>query len=186
MSYHRNLTKRDMLLRRRMSFKMSPPSWCLWWGGVTLCELATQPMPRILLYCGLSPCCICVFTCTLGLMNLAVQCVVCASCQGPRGSLKVSGTEWTTPAGRLCACCCVTVGEYHDIKQYHSGLCALTQGTLCTFLQGWGDRGEAVEGGLGRVDTVWWLLACHGCFTTVVSLGKSYGKHNGKAITWKQ
>lgn len=59
----------------------------------------------------------------------------------------------------LCVsvCRCVTVGEYHDIKQYHSGLCALTQGTLCTFLQGWGDEGEAeweVVGG-----TVCWQLA---------------------------
>lgn len=49
--------------------------------------------------------------------------------------------DWTTLC--LSARRCVTVGEYHDIKQYHSGLCALTQGTLCTFLQGWGDEGEA-------------------------------------------
>lgn len=64
----------------------------------------------------------------------------------------VNRPGWTS----LCVsvCCCVTVGEYHDIKQYHSGLCALTQGTLCTFLQGWGDGGEAVGGA-----TAWWLLA---------------------------
>lgn len=54
--------------------------------------------------------------------------------------------EWGAPTGRHCAWVhsrCVTVGEYYDIKQHHSGLCALTQGTLCTFLQGWGDEGES-------------------------------------------
>lgn len=43
----------------------------------------------------------------------------------------------------MSVCSSVTVGEYLDIKQYHSVLCALSQGTLCTFLQGWGDEGEA-------------------------------------------
>lgn len=47
---------------------------------------------------------------------------------------------WTAPC--VSVRCCETAGEYYDIKQYHSGLCALTQGTLCSFLQGWGDGGE--------------------------------------------
>ena len=59
---------------------------------------------------------------------------------------------WMNRPGWMAVCMsvrrCVTVGEDHDIKQYHSGLCALTQGTLCTFLQGWGDGGEAKGGGL--------------------------------------
>lgn len=80
----------------------------------------------------------------MGLRGLALQCVVCASCQGPRGSLKVSGlNEPPRLDGCMRVCCCVTVGEYHDIKQHHSGLCALTQETLCTFLQGLGDGDEA-------------------------------------------
>lgn len=44
--------------------------------------------------------------------------------------------------------------------------------------QGWG------RGGGGSMVAARFLY-CHSCFTTV-SLGKSYGKHNGKAITWKQ
>lgn len=83
----------------------------------------------------------------------------------------------------MSVCRCVTVGEDHDIKQYHSGLCALTQGTLCTFLQGWGDGGEAGGGGGGNSMVAACFLYCHSCFTTVVSLGESYGKHNGKTIT---
>lgn len=72
-----------------------------------------------------------------------------------------------TRPGRTALCvserCCVTVGEYHDIKQYHSGLCALTQGALCTFLPGWGDQGESewevvVVGGGGTV--CWHLTVC--------------------------
>lgn len=115
-----------------------------------------------------------------------VWCTVCCLCVMPRtkGLTEGQWAEWTALAGRLClcacVCCCVTVGEYHDIKQYHSGLCALTQGTLCTFLQGWGDGGEVGGGGHSMVAAC--FLHCHSC----VSLGKSYGKHNGKAITWKQ
>ena len=112
-------------------------------------------------------------------MGLAVQCVVCASCQGPRGSLKVSGpSEPLRLDGSVwvCVCvCCVTVGEYHDIKQYHSGLCARTQGTLCTFHQGWGDGGEAEgEGGHSMVAAC--ILSCHSGFTTVGLPGEKLWK----------
>lgn len=54
----------------------------------------------------LSPRCMCVFTWTLGLMGLAVQCAVYASCQGPRGSLKVSGLN---EPPQLDGCKCVRV-----------------------------------------------------------------------------
>lgn len=37
-------------------------------------------------------------------VSLFGQCVVCASCQGPGGSLKVSGPSQAASAGRLCAC----------------------------------------------------------------------------------
>lgn len=38
-------------------------------------------------------------------------------------------------------------------------------------------------GGGGNSMVAACFLYCHSCFTTVVSLGESYGKHNGKTIT---
>lgn len=85
---------------------------------------------------------------------------------------------WTAPC--VSVRCCETVGEYYDIKQCHSGLCALTQGTLCSFLQGWGDEGEdeweVVVGG-----TVCWELA----FWTAVAVSQMLsprGKVMGNTI----
>lgn len=110
-------------------------------------------------------------------------CTVCCLCVMPGTQRLAEGqwAEWTAAVGWLYVhvCCCTTVGEYYDIKHYHSGLCALTQGTLCTFVQGWGVGGEA-----SMVAVC--LLCCLRCSTTVLSLGKSYVKYNRKAVAWKQ
>lgn len=132
------------------------------------------------------------------------DCTVCCLCVMPRtkGLAEGQWAEWGAPTGRHCAWVHsrrVTVGEYSDIKQHHSGLCALTQGTLCTFLQGWGDEGESewealvvvvAVGMAGRRDSVTVLAACclncNSCFEIVVSFGRSCGKHNGKTSASKQ
>lgn len=100
------------------------------------------------------------------------RCTVSCLCVMPRiqGLAEGQWAERTTSDRVLCVC--VTVGEYHDIKQYHSGLCALTQGTLCTFLQGWGKQGEAVQGGL--VGGLHAFCPAIAVLQVSVSLGKSY------------
>lgn len=79
--------------------------------------------------------------------------------------------SWTAVSVCAYVCCCVTVGEYHDIKQYHSGLCALTQGTLCTFLSGWGWRGW----GRKRGGAIWWLFGLCSALA-VLQLSSPLGK----------
>ena len=130
--------------------------WCytVWTGK-------TADSAYISLCCVLSACRICVFTCTLGLMALAVQCVVCASCQGPRGSLKVSGlNEPPRLDGWLCVCVheCVLLCDSGRIPWYKAvslrSLCSHTRDALYFSPRvGWRGWGR-VEGG-----PVWWLLA---------------------------
>lgn len=90
---------------------------------------------------------------------------------------------WMSHLGRtngcpsVCVCVRETDWEYHDdIKQYHSGLCAPTQGTLCTFFQGWsgGWGGGGVAGGSMGAMCILYHHKC--CITVYLSIEMRYGK----------
>lgn len=161
----------------------SASSW-LQWGGVVNGELATKLTAHLFLDCVLSHCPICIFTFTLALMGLAVQCVVCASRQGPRGSLKVRGPSeppWLDGAVRERALLC----DSGRIPWYKAvslrSLCSHTRDALYFSPRvGWRGWVRVGDGGGGDSVLAAHCLYCHSCFATVVYFGKSYGKHNGK------
>lgn len=119
----------------------------------------------LFLYCVLSPCRICVFTYTWGLVGLVVQCVVCASCQGPRGSLKVSGLNepaWLDGCVYECMPLCDSGRRPWYKAVSLRSLCSHTRDALY-FSPRVGWRGWGWGGGEA---TVWWLLA----FCTVIAV----------------
>lgn len=141
-----------------------------------------QSWQRIYFSTVLSHCLICIFTFTLGLMGLAVQCVVCASRQGPTGSLKVRGLSeppWLDGSvhERALLCDSGRIPWYKAVSL--RSLCCHTRGALY-FSPRVGWRGWVrVGGGGGGGDGMLAAHCLHCCFATVVYFGKSYGKLMG-------
>lgn len=158
------------------------------YDGVRVCEPAAQPLQCEPLCRDCSPCWSCVF----GDYRVSLHTVPLARHAKDLGA-RWRSAGWMNNCDWTAACVRVLLCDNWRIPWYKTAtlrsLCSFTRDTLYFSVLvgwwGWGQKGENCRGTRVVVAAAC-LFYYLSRFTTLIPSGKSYVKHNRRAIRWKQ